>query len=99
MFSHDGEHTCARVVACAGDEVDIDKDGLVVNGSHQFEPRITKETTQVKDGVTFPLTVPNNSVFVLGDNRDAALDSRILGCLEINKTEGKLIAIFRRRGL
>ena len=98
-YTYKGEHTCGRVVAVAGDIVDIDKDGLVVNGSHQFEPRITKETTQVKGGVTFPLVVPEGSVFVLGDNRDQAVDSRIIGCLEIDKTEGKLIAIFRRRGL
>ena len=99
VFSYKDKHTCGRVVAVAGDTVDINENGLMVNGSHQFEPRITKETSQVKDGVSFPLTVPEGSVFVLGDNRESAIDSRILGCLEIDRTEGKLIALFRRRGL
>jgi signal peptidase I len=99
VYEHDGRLTTGRVVALGGDIVNIDSQGLIVNGSYQQEQNITDETTQVADGVTFPLTVPNDSVFVLGDNRDEAIDSRIVGCIPTDRTLGTAIGLFRRRGL
>ena len=86
------------MVAQGGDTVNIDSQGLIVNGAHQQEQGIVDETTQVADGVTFPLTVPEGSVFLLGDNRDEAVDSRIVGCVPAEQTLGKVIGLFRRRG-
>ncbi|MBR3224615.1 MAG: signal peptidase I [Atopobiaceae bacterium] len=77
VFNRDGLLTSGRVVAQGGDTVNIDSQGLIVNGAHQQEQGIVDETTQVADGVTFPLTVPEGSVFLLGDNRDEAVDSRM----------------------
>lgn len=98
VFEHDGRLTSGRVVAVGGDTVNIDSRGLIVNGSYQQEPGIVDETTRVADGVTFPLTVPQDSVFLLGDNRDEAVDSRIVGCVPVDQTLGKVIGLFRRRG-
>ena len=98
VFAHEGLMTAGRVVALAGDTVNIDSQGLIVNGSYQQEPGITDDTTQVADGVTFPLTVPDGAVFMLGDNRDEAVDSRIVGCVPEDQTLGKVIGLFRRRG-
>lgn len=66
-----------RVVALAGDTVDIDfVRGIVyVNGEVQDEPYIT-EPTAVQGDVAFPLTVPEGKVFVMGDNRNESWDSR-----------------------
>lgn len=96
-FAHDGKNTCSRVVAKDGDKVDITSKGLTVNGDFIQEHDIYKETTQVKNGVSFPLEVPEGCVFVLGDNRDCAIDSRIIGCIDANKTEGKVIGVFKHR--
>lgn len=98
VFEHDGMLTSGRVIAVGGDTVNIDSRGLIVNGAYQQEPGITDETTQVADGVTFPLTVPEGAVFLLGDNRDEAVDSRIVGCVPTDQTLGKVIGMFRRRG-
>lgn len=98
VFERDGLLTSGRVVAQGGDKVNIDSQGLLVNGAYQQEQGITDETTQVADGVTFPLTVPEGAVFVLGDNRDEAVDSRIVGCVPVDQTLGKVIGLFRRRG-
>ncbi|MDO4797161.1 MAG: signal peptidase I [Coriobacteriales bacterium] len=98
VFEYNGLLTSGRVVAMAGDTVNIDSQGLLVNGSYQQEEGITDETTQVADGVTFPLTVPDGAVFLLGDNRDEAVDSRIVGCVPADQTLGKVIGLFRRRG-
>lgn len=98
VFELDGLLTSGRVVAVGGDTVNIDSQGLLVNGAYQQEQGITDETTQVADGVTFPLTVPQDSVFLLGDNRDEAVDSRIVGCVPVDQTFGKVIGLFRRRG-
>ena len=87
-----------RVVALEGDTVNIDSQGLIVNGAYQQEQGITDETTQVADGVTFPLTVPDGAIFVLGDNREEATDSRIVGCIPKDQTFGTVIGLFRRRG-
>lgn len=99
VFDYDGETICSRVVAVEGDKVDIDAGGLKVNDAKYGEQNIYKETTQVKDGVTFPLTVPEGCVFVLGDNRTDSIDSRIFGCVDVQKTQGKVIGLFRHRGL
>lgn len=98
VFEYNGLLTTGRVVAIGGETVNIDSRGLLVNGSYQQEPGIVDETTRVADGVTFPLTVPNGAVFVLGDNRDEAVDSRIVGCVPVDQTLGKVIGLFRRRG-
>ena len=86
-----------RVAAVAGDTVDIGESGLAINGSLVQEHRGYGETTQFTEGVTFPLTVPEGKVFVLGDNREHATDSRIFGCIETKDIEGKVIGVFRRR--
>ena len=86
-----------RVVAVAGDTVDITEDGLVINGSVVQELYKRGETTMFEEGVTFPLTVPQGKIFVLGDNREYAVDSRIFGCVNIEDVSGKVMGLFRRR--
>ena len=99
VFEYNGFLTSGRVIAVGGDTVNIDSKGLIVNGAYQQEQNILDETTQVADGVTFPLTVPQDSVFLLGDNRDEAVDSRIVGCVPNQQTLGTAMGLFRRRNL
>ena len=75
------------------------QDGLVVNGAVQVSQDIFYPTTQYAQGVSFPLTVGDGQVFLLGDNRTRATDSRIYGCVDIADTQGKVIAVIRTRGI
>ena len=99
VFEADGRTTTGRVVAVAGDTVDIAKNGLKINGAEQISQDIYFDTTQFKDGVDFPVTVGSGQVFILGDNRPQASDSRIYGCIDIKDVKGKVIAIIRSRGI
>ena len=97
IFEYEGNEICGRIVAQAGDTVNISAQGLMVNGVPKSEPGIYEETTQVADGVTFPLVIPEHSVFLLGDNRTVAVDSRIVGSVDEDNLLGTIIGIFRRR--
>ena len=97
VIHHQDQAMLERVVAVAGDTVDITADGLMINGSVVQEPHASGETTQFTEGVTFPLTVPQGQVFVLGDNREHATDSRIFGCIDIADIDGRVMGLFRRR--
>ena len=94
-----GQTQTRRVIAVTGDTVDITEDGLVVNGALQQEPGIYNETERYADGVEFPLTVPEGQVFVLGDSRAGATDSRIYGTVRIKDTLGKVMTVIRRRNI
>lgn len=88
-----------RVVAVSGDTVDITEEGLMINGGLQQETQILGETLPYSEGIDFPVTVGEGQVFVLGDNREQALDSRWYGLVDIENTYGKSVLILRRRSI
>ncbi len=81
-----------RVIAVAGDVVDINftTGKVTVNGK---EERFTDELTTQQADIAFPLTVPEGTVFVLGDNRGVSLDSRSsrVGCVDERDIVGKIL--------
>ena len=95
----EGETQIRRVIATEGDEVDIGESGLVVNGAVQQELGIYQPTERFVEGVHFPLVVPEGHVFVLGDGRETATDSRIYGTVGIRDTLGKVMTVIRRRSI
>ena len=89
-----------RIVARATDVVTIDDTGsLTVNGTTQTGEILYPTYPEEDSTLTYPYKVPENSVFVLGDYRTRATDSRLLGAVSLDQVEGKVITILRRRGL
>jgi signal peptidase I len=99
LLSYQGEQQIRRVVAVAGDSVDITDAGLLVNGALQQEPEIYEPTNRYAKGIDFPLTVPAGQVFVLADSREDGTDSRVYGAVDTDDTLGSVISVIRRRGL
>lgn len=91
-----GKPLVKRVIAMGGDTVDIDFDAGVVyvNDVAQWETYVAAPT-YLQGDVSFPLTVPEGSVFVMGDNRNESKDSRSsdIGFIDERDILGK--AVFR----
>ena len=83
-----------RIIGKENDVIDIDfhNNTVSVNGKILDEPYVSTPTQRSFD-VSFPLTVPENCVFVLGDNRNHSLDSRssLVGCVDENRILGKVL--------
>jgi len=66
-----------RVIAAGGQVVDIDfSSGTVFVDGQPLHEDYINEPTFTAEGTEFPLTVPEGSVFVMGDNRGHSSDSR-----------------------
>lgn len=89
-----------RIVATAGDMVEIRSHKVFVNGQLLDEPYIERDahfqpTTFGNTDQDLPATkVPENSIFVLADNRSAGLDSRVLGAIDKSLIGGKVTKVF-----
>ncbi|EDU38397.1 signal peptidase I [Clostridium sporogenes] len=78
-----------RVIGIPGDEIDI-KDGyLYLNGKKLEESYVKGET--IEREFKLPIKVPENKLFVLGDNRMISKDSRMFGLIDYKQVEGKAI--------
>lgn len=79
-----------RVIGEPGDTVELRNDRVFINGEQIDEPYLGGlETTCRPTQVCGPLTVPEDSVFVLGDNRGNSEDSRTFGVVPIENVIGK----------
>lgn len=87
-----------RVVARESDVVTLDDSGtLLVNGTVQSGEIVYP--TLAKEGYVYPLRIEERQIFLLGDHRMEAKDSRDFGPIELKQLKGKVITILRRRGL
>jgi signal peptidase I len=83
-----------RVAAVAGDTIDLKDGDLYVNGTKTDYLGAHGVTTPQSPAVAYPLTVPADSFFALGDNREASSDSRTFGPQPDNRIIGKVILRF-----
>lgn len=93
-----GEPIVKRVVATAGDtlEIDFEAHTVTVNGETLDEPYINEPTANAIDMEyprAGPVTVPEGCMFVMGDNRNASSDSRDagLGMVDTRYIIGKVL--------
>lgn len=80
-----------RVIALPGEHLQI-KDGKVyINGEELEEKYLQPDvTTSIENCPFYDLIVPENCVFVMGDNRPKSTDSRKFGCIPLEKIESKV---------
>ncbi len=93
-LSFQEEPIIKRVIAVEGQTVDIDfEKGIVyVDDQPLTEPYIA-ELTLTPINFDGKITVPENCVFVMGDNRNNSTDSRssLIGCVDTRYIMGKVL--------
>lgn len=81
-----------RVIAVGGQKIKIVDGKVYVDGKLLNEPYLSSK--DVDSGSMKEITIPKDKVFVMGDNRQNSMDSRVFG--PANKTEiiGKAVLIY-----
>ncbi|MFC7391599.1 signal peptidase I [Scopulibacillus cellulosilyticus] len=89
-----------RVIGLPGDKIAYKHDTLYVNGKPVKEPYLNKYKSELISGqltqdftlkgLTGQARVPKGKVFVLGDNRQNSVDSRVFGFVDEDKIVGKV---------
>jgi signal peptidase I len=89
-----------RVIGVGGEQIKIVNKRIYINGELFNDPYgkysdnfIIPEGEQPRDNMG-PITVPLDSFFVMGDNRDSSYDSRFWGTVKLNAIKGKAFLIY-----
>jgi signal peptidase I len=85
----DQEPYIKRVIGLPGDHLRIEDGQVYVNGSRLVEPYLAAATNQGGEW-----TVPPDSLFVMGDNRNSSSDSRSWGMVPLVNVIGKALVVY-----
>lgn len=92
-FNYNNKILVMRVIAKAGQWVDIDDDGNVFVDKQPIDEPYLSERALGECNITLPYQVPPNRIFVMGDQRAISIDSRstTVGCIANEQVVGKLV--------
>jgi len=87
-----------RIVAVAGDTVEVRQKKLFIDGQPLTDPHATftdqRNTEAIPRDNFGPVTVPEGKFFVMGDNRDQSYDSRFWGPVPIGDIKGLAVIVY-----
>ena len=87
-----------RVIGLPGETVEIRGKQVLVNGTPLSEPYAVFDDWPVsrlgERERLGPIVVPPDRLFMMGDNRDHSMDSRVWGLLDIHKVKGKAFIVY-----
>ena len=89
----ENEDFIKRVIALPGETIEIHDNVVYIDGEPLDEPYLTQAAKDAT-GEYGPKTVPDNALFVMGDNRGNSADSRYgLGFVPLDKVIGKAFVL------
>lgn len=95
-----GEKAISRIVAIDENEIEITELGeLLVNGYSPAETVFYQTKELEGSTIVFPYTMGEGEVFLLDDYRTIGVDSRAFGPVREDELLGKVVYVFRRRGI
>ena len=84
-----------RVIGLPGEHIKIENGKVYINGNELQEPYLQEGViTDDLNGAFTDIIVPEETVFVMGDNRGQSTDSRRFGCIPLEKIESKVLFRF-----
>jgi signal peptidase I len=85
-----------RVIALPGETIEVRSCQVLIDGKPLEEPYLDPEVVTPGNcgGDTAPITVPEDHVFVMGDNRGGSQDSRALGPIDEDDLVGRAFVVF-----
>lgn len=92
-----GKIIVRRVIALGGDIVEINEEGVFVNGVLQSESYAQGETKLYRGGFSGRVKLAGDEIFLLADMREGSEDSRSFGPIRKNSCLGRVAFFLRQR--
>lgn len=92
-FYYNNQVLVRRVVSLGGKHISIEKDGTVYINSQALDEPYLESKSVGQCNTEFPYFIPSGYAFVMGDNREIAMDSRLeeIGPVPVGRIIGRVI--------